>query len=87
MTTPKSRRWGIYVFRQFHGAPMVSLGVHLDWHTPRMELHLPLVTISIGRIVWEPGGGRFFYLDGGRWGGHTDDCWHREAMAEAERAR
>lgn len=88
MSEPKSRRWGVYVFRVARGAPMVSLGIHIDLHTPRVDLHLPLVLVSIGRIVWEPGTRRFFYLDDHeRWGGHTDDCWHREVLAHEENER
>ena len=78
----KSRRWGVYAFRQLRGAPMVSLGVHLDLHTPRVDLHVPLWTVCIGRIVWHLGHQRVFVLDDHRrWSGHTDDCWHREELA------
>lgn len=83
--TSKSRRWGVYVFRQVRGAPMVSLGIHLDLHTPRLDLHLPVHTVCIGRIVWQATGRAFYLDDHERWSGHTDDCWHREALAEAER--
>ena len=82
----KGRRWGVYAFRQLRGAPMVSLGVHLDLHTPRVDFHLPLWTVCIGRMVWEPGTQLLFVFDGPeRWSGHMDDCWHREAMVEADK--
>jgi hypothetical protein len=81
----KSRRWGVIAFRQHHGAPMVSLGVHADRHTPRVDLYLVVWTVCIGRIVptYEPS--RLIRYSGSQWSGHTDDCWHREALAEAER--
>lgn len=67
------RSWALYIFENARWAPMVSLGIHVDFHTPRAELHLPLITVSVGRIGWA---GRFRYFRGERWNGHTDDCDH-----------
>lgn len=82
------RPWGINVFRQNRGAPMVSLGIHLDLHTPTVDIHLPRWLVQIGRnTYWTPGnglrgmrfycGGRVTIIDDGvRWSGHTDNCDH-----------
>lgn len=75
----KARRWGVQVFHNLRWAPMFSLGVHVDFHTPRVDFHLPLITVAVGRIVWwsDP---RLQNIDGpdDRWSGHMDDCWCRE---------
>ena len=36
-------------------AYFVSLGIHLDWRTPTLDLHLPWLTIQIGRVAWHDG--------------------------------
>jgi hypothetical protein len=67
------RRWGVYVHRQPRRSPWLSLGVHLDWHTPTLDLYLLAWVVQIGRNVWQPTG-RFHYGDGGVGTGHTDQC-------------
>lgn len=68
------RRWGIYVHRQPHGAPWISFGFHLDWHTPTFDLYLLLWVVQVGRNVWQEDGRHFYYSDGGVASGHTDQC-------------
>lgn len=71
------RPWDVRVYRQVRGAPVVSLGVHVDLHTPTIDFHLPLFTVQIGRNHWESDGRRVVYFDGPeRWNGHTDNCDH-----------
>ena len=55
---------------------MVSLGIHIDLHTPTLDLHLPLFTVQLGRNDWQ--GRRFVYHDDPTpaWNGHTDNCDH-----------
>lgn len=67
------RRWGVTVYQNARWVPMVSLGVHIDWHTPLIDLHLPLVTISIGRTLYEIGP-RVVVNRAEPWAGHTDMC-------------
>lgn len=67
------RPWAVYVFENARWVPMVSLGIHIDFHTPRAEVHLPFITVSIGRIGWL---GRVHWFRGEKWTGHTDDCDH-----------
>jgi hypothetical protein len=78
------RPWDIRVYRQVRGAPMFSLGVHIDLHTPTIDVHLPFYTIQVGRNHWEQDGRRFAYLDEpDRWNGHSDNCdrpWTPEAV-------
>lgn len=71
------RPWGVTVFRNVKGVPMASLGIHVDLHTPTVDLHLPLVTVQIGRNNWD--GRRFAYHGGEVWRGHTDNCDHPRA--------
>lgn len=61
------------MFRQPHGSPFLSLGVHLDWHTPTLDLHVLVWTVQVGRNVWQDGR-RFVYSGGGVASGHTDHC-------------
>lgn len=68
------RPWGIVIFRQAIGVPMLSLGIHVELHTPTVDLHLPLITVQIGRNDWQ--GRRFVYHSGEPWNGHTDNCDH-----------
>ena len=83
------RPWQLSIWRQVRGAPYYSLGVHLDLHTPTLDLHLPFWTIQIGRngywgVAAEPlPGGRSFlggrvFVDNirERWSGHSDNCDH-----------
>lgn len=82
------RPWQLHLGRWPTGAPMVSLGVHFDWHTPTLDLHLPGWTVQLGRNgywgltapaldgdrTWL--GGRVWLSRQGRWQGHTDNCDH-----------
>lgn len=52
---------------------MLSLGLHVDWHTPTLDLHFLVWTVQLGRNVWQPRG-RFHYVTAGHWTGHTDNC-------------
>jgi hypothetical protein len=71
----RTRRWGVYVFRNLRGAPMVSLGVHLDLHTPVVDIHLPVFTVKVGRMYLASDPGWFRYIGGPeRWSGHMGDC-------------
>jgi len=68
-----TRRWGMNASWS-RGAPWLSLGVHFDWHTPTLDLHIGKGWLQIGRNQWE-GVGRFsVYV--GRFDGHTDQCSH-----------
>lgn len=42
----RPRPFGVTVFRNVLGAPMFSLGIHFDWHTPTLDIHLPEFTIQ-----------------------------------------
>ena len=68
------RPWGVTVFQNARWAPMLSLGVHVDLHTPTLDLHLPFLTVQIGRNNWD--GRRFVVHPAERWNGHTDNCDH-----------
>lgn len=68
------RPWGVTVFSNARGVPMVSFGVHVDFHTPTLDLHLPFVTVQVGRNNWE--GRRFVFHAAEPWNGHTDNCDH-----------
>jgi hypothetical protein len=70
------RSWDIRVYRQDRGAPMVSLGVHIDLHTPTLDLHLPFHTVQIGRNHWEGDGRRFVSHQAEPWNGHSGNCDH-----------
>lgn len=82
------RPWGLIVWRSLRGAPFFSLGIHVDLHTPTIDLHLPGWTVQLGRnTFWTPAmamPGMRFWLGGRvmvdfgteRWGGHTDNCDH-----------
>lgn len=75
------RPWGLTVYRSAIGAPMWSLGVHLDLHTPTLDIHLPWHTVQVGRNNWE--GKRFTFRRGAPWNGHSDNCEHpHRALAE-----
>jgi hypothetical protein len=86
------RPWQLTVWRQVRGAPYVSLGVHVDFHTPTLDFHLPFCTVQLGRNgYWRRADGLpgmwFLFEDRvlihtptERWGGHSDNCDHeREA--------
>lgn len=68
------RPWGVTVFCNAIGAPMVSIGVHVDFHTPTIDLHLPRHTVQIGRNNYN--GRRLAIHPAQRWGGHSDNCDH-----------
>ena len=82
------RPWQLSVWQDAIRAPFFSLGVHVDLHTPTLDLHLPGWTVQIGRngywgvdgrtiegiSVWL--GGRVMFCRGHRWTGHTDNCDH-----------
>lgn len=72
-----SRRWGVHVF-QASRAPFLSLGVHVDWHTPTLDLHVGRTQVQIGRNNWQ-GEGRFSFRRH-KSDGHTDQClcWARK---------
>jgi hypothetical protein len=74
-----TRRWGVVVFRNLIGAPMFSLGIHVDLHTPTLDLHVADYMVQIGRNLYEPDGPgsrlqRHRQHD--RWHGHTGNCDH-----------
>jgi hypothetical protein len=64
------RLYGIEVFRDLH-LPGMSLGLHLDWHTPLLDLHVGRSIIQIGRIVYE---GKRFCVHTHDAKGHTVGC-------------
>lgn len=49
-----SRRWGIRL--DTTAGPWLSLGIHLDFRAPLVDLHLPWLIVSVGRVY-----------AGGRW--------------------
>lgn len=53
---------------------MFSLGVHVEFHTPTLDLHLPFYTVQIGRNNYD--GRRFAYFDGHERFTHSDNCDH-----------
>lgn len=67
------RRWGVSVFREPRRSPWISVGLHLDWHTPTLDLHLVRWVVQVGRNVWQEGR-RFVYAESGTATGHTDQC-------------
>jgi len=69
------RPWGIVVFQNSRWVPMFSLGIHVDLHTPTVDLHLPLITVQIGRNDWQ--GRRFVIHPTEPWDGHTMNCDHQ----------
>jgi hypothetical protein len=81
------RPWQLIFWREQHGAPFVSVGIHIDLHTPTVDLHVPFWTVQLGRnLYWRkanamPGmrflfGDRLLVSDAERWTGHTDNCDH-----------
>lgn len=83
------RPWQLSIWQSTVGAPFVSLGVHVDLHTPTIDFHLPGFTVQFGcNGFWgvrtpplDGGrswlGGRVLYQPWvGRWDGHTDNCDH-----------
>lgn len=36
------------IFYKFMGWHCLSLGIHLDWKAPRLEIHIPFAWIRIG---------------------------------------
>lgn len=83
------RPWQLIVWRQGL-APMISLGLHLDLHTPTLDLHTPFGVIQLGRNgFWTRtnrlNGMRFVFGDRVMigspmpWSGHTDNCDHARA--------
>ncbi len=66
------RRWGVNVFWA-RGAPWVSVGIHVDWHTPTLDLHIGRGAIQVGRNNWQ---GRLMVAIH-RSDGHTDQCLDR----------
>lgn len=75
------RPWGIVIFSNMLGAPMLSLGIHVEWHTPTIDLHVFRWTVQIGRNDWN--GRRFAYYPGEQWHGHTDNCDHPRDQVHA----
>lgn len=67
------RRWGVHIFRGGGGYPWFSLGIHLDWHTPTLDLHIGRSLVQVGRNNWE-GESRLSVLPPTRGDGHTDQC-------------
>lgn len=80
------RPWGVMYFRQATGAPFLSLGIHVDLHTPRVDVFLPRSGLTIGRIRWWTDsaldgdrlrfGERLYMAAAHPWNGHSDDCDH-----------
>jgi hypothetical protein len=82
------RPWGLILWQNTKGCPFYSLGVHLDLHTPTLDLHLPGWTIQLGRnTFWTPtnalpgmafafGGRVMVAWTSDRWNGHSDNCDH-----------
>lgn len=81
------RPWQVSIWRQYRGAPMFSLGIHVDLHTPTLDLHLAGWTVQAGRnLFWTranamPGmrflfGDRVMISPAERWPGHSDNCDH-----------
>ena len=82
------RRWQVIAWQYAKGSPFYSLGIHLDLHTPTLDVHLPFWTLQFGRnLYWTranrlpgmhfPFGDRIligFSTD--RWDGHSDNCDH-----------
>lgn len=66
-----TRRWGIHVV-WVRGAPWISLGVHFDWHTPTLDLHIGKGVVQIGRNQWDAE--RRVEIAVERGSGHTDQC-------------
>lgn len=54
------RPWQLTIWQSLRGGPMFSLGIHVDLHTPTIDLHLPGWTVQ----------------PASRWIGHTDNCDH-----------
>lgn len=73
-----TRRWGVHVFRDPANTPWASLGLHLDWHTPSLDLFLVKFVVQIGRNQHDSEG-RFSYAANPPADGHTDQClcWNR----------
>lgn len=82
------RPWQLSIWQSLRGAPMFSLGLHVDFHTPTIDLHLPGWTVQLGRngywgMAQQPLdrdrtylGGRILVSKAPRWSGHTDNCDH-----------
>lgn len=79
VSDPFRRRWGITVFWTT-GAPFFSLGIHIDLHTPTVDLHVGSGCVQIGRNMWN--GKRFVFATQG-WSGHTDNCDHQRSEVAA----
>ena len=71
-----TRRWGIHLLWT-HGAPWFSLGIHLDWHTPTLDLFIARGGVQIGRNMWDAEGR--IGVGTNQSSGHTDQClcWNR----------
>lgn len=65
------RRWGVQAF-WCRGAPWFSLGVHLDWHTPTLDVHFARGSAQVGRNNWR----RTFDFVTDTSDGHTMQCVH-----------
>lgn len=82
------RPWQLSVWQGNTGAPFFSLGIHVDLHTPTVDIHLPGWTVQVGRNgywgvvgsmdgVTSHLGGRIIVARSlGPWNGHTDNCDH-----------
>lgn len=70
-----TRRWGIHAVWA-SGAPFVSLGVHLDWHTPTIDLHIGKGFVQLGRNQHDREGRISWFRH--RNDGHTDQCVHAD---------
>lgn len=66
-----TRRWGVHWFVA-RRTPCLSLGIHVDWHTPTLDLHIGRSLLQIGRNNWE--GERRLVKVVTISTGHTDQC-------------
>jgi hypothetical protein len=69
-----TRRYGIHVFH-IARAPWFSLGIHIDWHTPTLDLFVGRWTIQTGKNQWDRESRFEFYNEVSS--GHTDQCTDR----------
>ena len=63
------RRFGVGIVES-SGVPWASLGIHIDWHTPTIDLYLGRITVQVGRNQHA----ERFTFDRFKGTGHTDQC-------------